>query len=179
MKAMHKYEHGSIFFVPLRDGGFARGIVARFDGRGLVFGYFFGPRLSTVPRELDQTKLFAKDAILVGQFGDIGLRNGEWPLVAKLEDWNSESWPMPLFTSHAEREDQVILTEYDEYTLDTKKVMTKLRTEVDAAMLPIDRVMGYGSVEVKLTTLLNGSQSGSVNQTFERLGDSGTRGSCS
>src|SRR5207247_10946755 len=35
------YEEGTRFAVPLRDGGYGVGIVARIGGRGVTIGYFF------------------------------------------------------------------------------------------------------------------------------------------
>ena len=152
--AKYNYEEGSVFFVPLRTGGYARGLVARCDGRGLVFGYFFGPRFASIPNEVDASHLKACDAILFGQFSDIGLRKGEWPIVARIANWERQLWPMPMFASNAEHEDSMVLTEYDEDTLNVKSVVTKPRSEISANDFPIDRVMGYGSVEKKLTQLL-------------------------
>lgn len=152
----YDYEEGSVFFVPLRTGGFARGVVARCDGRGLVFGYFFGPRFASIPNDVEANQLKAGDAILIGKFGDIGLRKGEWPVVAKISTWQRESWPMPLFSSRAERDDYVALAEYDEDTFELKRVTTRPRSEVADEDFLVDRVMGYGSVEKKLTELLQG-----------------------
>lgn len=38
------YREGSRFAVPLRQGGYAVGLVARVNPRGVLLGYFFGPR---------------------------------------------------------------------------------------------------------------------------------------
>ena len=38
------YSEGSVFLVPLTDGGYARGVVARSGPKGKVlFGYILGP----------------------------------------------------------------------------------------------------------------------------------------
>jgi hypothetical protein len=47
------YREGDWFAVPLRDGGYAVGLVARMDNRGGVLGYFFGPRRDDVPSPSD------------------------------------------------------------------------------------------------------------------------------
>ena len=48
------YSEGSVFLVPLRNGGYARGVVARATGEGKgLFGYFFGPRLASCHRRSD------------------------------------------------------------------------------------------------------------------------------
>jgi hypothetical protein len=41
---------GDGFAVPLRDGGYAIGVVARMDRKGSVLGYFFGPRYDEPPK---------------------------------------------------------------------------------------------------------------------------------
>ncbi len=37
------YSEGDCISIPLREGGYARGVVARMNGSGIIFGYFFGP----------------------------------------------------------------------------------------------------------------------------------------
>jgi hypothetical protein len=60
---------------------------------------------------------------------------------------------MPAFCSAHEDENMVTITLYDDSTLDTKSVNTVPRSE-ETARLPVDRVMGYGAVEIRLTRLL-------------------------
>jgi hypothetical protein len=155
MMAKHQYGYdvGSIFCVPLRDGGYARGIVARCDHQGLVFGYFFGPRMQSESECVHAGDLKPEDAILLGQFGDIGLRNGEWRLTGSVEPWSPDEWPMPAFSSPADDTSMVTITDYDDNTLNTKSVRKVAQSE-ETAKLPVDRVMGYGSVEIRLTRLL-------------------------
>jgi hypothetical protein len=155
MMVKHKYDYdvGSIFCVPLRDGGYATGIVARCDHKGLAFGYFFGPRLESIPESIALRDLSAEKAVLIGQFGDIGLKKGEWRLVGSIDQWNPDAWPMPAFCSPDDDEKMVTITYYDDRTLDTKSVSTVPRSE-ETAKLPVDRVMGYGAVEIRLTRLL-------------------------
>lgn len=38
---------GAVFLIPLRDFGYAIGVLARSDGDGQCFGYFFGPRVKS------------------------------------------------------------------------------------------------------------------------------------
>ena len=91
------YSEGSTFFIPLRNGGYARGVVARAspDGKG-VMGYFFGPRLSSTGR-VAWDDLDPANAILRIRFGDLGLINGEWPICGEIPNWNRSEWPMPDF----------------------------------------------------------------------------------
>ncbi len=153
----YDYDVGSIFCVPLRDGGYAYGVAARCDKQGLVFGYFFEPRLDSEPPSGLDADLHPENAILVGQFGDIGLKNGEWRIVGTVKPWRPENWPMPPFVSAADEQDCVTLTEYDENTFETKSVSTLPRS-AETENLPVDRVMGYGSVEIRLTRILEAPQ---------------------
>src|SRR6266478_2941838 len=92
-----KYSEGTVFLVPLRTGGYARGVVARASSKGKVLlGYFFGPRLVSSDAgelgDLDPAK-----AILRVRFGDLGLINGEWTIRSRIVRWNRSEWPMPDF----------------------------------------------------------------------------------
>src|SRR5262249_24112871 len=90
------YREGTVFLVPLRTGGYARGVVARSGPKGKVlFGYFFGPRLS-VP-EVNALALDPSKAILRAMFGDLGLIKKEWPIVGWVDGWDRSRWPMPDF----------------------------------------------------------------------------------
>ena len=91
------YAEGSVFLIPLRKGGFGRGVVARSAPRGKVLlGYFFGPRLEAKARAtLDG--LGPEFAVARARFGDLGLINGDWPVIGKVANWDRTSWPMPDF----------------------------------------------------------------------------------
>jgi len=70
------YSEGSVFLVPLRDGGYARGVVARAGPKGkILMGYFFGPRLATRD-DMPLSDLAPAQAILRMRFADLGLING-------------------------------------------------------------------------------------------------------
>lgn len=98
MKAAQKYPESTVFAVPLEGGGYALGLVARRAPRGrILFGYFFGPRLSSVPKLNEVPHLNQFHAIDKCQFGDLGLFEGSWPVIGQLKPWNREDWPMPLF----------------------------------------------------------------------------------
>ncbi len=91
------YSEGSAFFVPLPDGGSARGVVARMAPKGkILLGYFFGPRLDQ-GADPALEHLNAKDAILCVRFGDLGLIDGHWPILGNLPVWKRSEWPMPDF----------------------------------------------------------------------------------
>ena len=93
------YSEGDWFAVPLPDGGYGVGLVARAQPKhgGVLLGYFFGPRLS-VPPSIDQVRFLSPtSAIMVRLFGHLDIRQGRWPIIGKVSDWNREHWPMPAF----------------------------------------------------------------------------------
>jgi hypothetical protein len=91
------YKEGDWFAVPLSGKGFSVGLVARANGRGVLLGYFFGPRRSELPNVADLVELSPIDAVLVGQFGHLGLKQERWPVLGALDGWERERWPMPSF----------------------------------------------------------------------------------
>ncbi|MGH7485682.1 MAG: hypothetical protein ACREMY_08785, partial [bacterium] len=64
--------------VPLRDGSYAMGIIARAAASGILFGYFFGTTFDHVPAAEQFAGLKAGQAVLVIEFGSLGLRSGTW-----------------------------------------------------------------------------------------------------
>lgn len=145
------YAQGTVFLVPLRGGGYARGVAARLDGSGGVFGYFFGPRLNS-PGEGTTRGLDPHQAVALGQFGDLHLINNEWPQLGKIENWSANEWPMPPLIRVDEFDWKATLTHFDDRTferIDRKAVSPTLLDQY-----PEDGSHGAGSVEIWLTKLL-------------------------
>lgn len=90
------YQEGQWFAVPLLDGGYTIGIVARASPKGVLARYFFGPRRDILPALADVSELTADDAVLVGRFGYLGLKQGAWPALGSLDGWRRDEWPMPV-----------------------------------------------------------------------------------
>ena len=146
------YSEGDCLAVPLRSGGYARGIIARMDGKGGVLGYFFGPMFRSLEKIKDCSDLKADKAILVGRCGDLGLLNGEWKVIDRLSNWNKSEWPMPPFIRVDESESRAWLSYYDENDFSFIKEERVSPELVNA--YPYDRDMGYGAVELRLTKRL-------------------------
>ena len=153
------YEEGTCFFVPLRNGGYARGLVARCDGDGRLFVYFFGPKLSTPTNEF--VKISYQSALIAIKCGDLGLLNGEWKLAGSLAGWDRANWPFPPLFRENKIEGWAKLSFYDDHTLDflyEESVEPEKRS-----WYPEDSLYGYGAAEILLTKLLERS-SGSKDQ---------------
>lgn len=145
------YSEGTLFAVPLRDGGFGWGVISRLNGEGVALGYFFGPRYQTLEALKVQLNPSPQKAVLFGRFGDLGLVKGTWPILENLSNWRREEWPMPAFVREVDGE--LIQSKYDEALgfIAECKISSK-GTYIDVCK---DSVMGYGFVEVRLTKLLS------------------------
>lgn len=143
---------GTWFAVPLRSGGFARGIVARSSGKGTVFGYFFGQKLDLLGNMSDLESLSPSDSILIGQFGDRGLVRGEWEVLGEADNWDPSIWPLPNFSRIDEAEGTALKITLSEQL---RHVSEEPCEPAVLTNLPEDSVMGQGYVEHLLTSMLS------------------------
>jgi Immunity protein 26 len=148
------YGEGDWFAVPLREGGFAVGVVARANPKGALLGYFFGPRRTSVPSPDDVAGLQAEGAALVGKFGDLGLTGGRWPIVGRLADWDRTEWPMPVFLRYEELTGRSFRVFYDDGDPVRPIREVQVSPGVDEQG-PKDGLMGAGFVEIVLTHSLS------------------------
>jgi hypothetical protein len=146
------YTLGTRFWVPLRDGGFARGLVARMNERGVIFAYFFPPNVAS-PGDWNRAgPISVENCTLRAQVGDLGLTNGEWKIDSQLPNWTAEAWPMPPFVRR-DSSGQFLISTYDDQIQFQSE---RGGTPSDLEKFPKDVLMGYGSAEIKLTKLLAG-----------------------
>jgi hypothetical protein len=150
MKAIN-YREGTSFFVPLRSGGVARGVVARLDGAGTFLAYFFGPALKFV--ESKPIDLEPSSACLVGLCGDLGLIKGSWPIAGDQPMWKRECWPVPPLYRQDEKAEKAWLSFYDDRNL--ALIREEPTSFTGDCSRPYDRLMGYGAAEIRLTKLLS------------------------
>jgi len=147
------YSDGDWFAVPLQEGGgYGAGIVAHHDGRGGVIGYLFGHRFSEVPTLDDVAGLQPSDSIRVMRFGDLGLIKGQWPILGKLEHWDSDDWPIPPF-GRREPTGRALRVIYSAEDLAGPLREEPISNE-ECDRLPRDALSGAGAVELVLTQLL-------------------------
>ncbi|QDT90824.1 Imm26 family immunity protein [Gimesia algae] len=156
-KYVNNYSNGTVFCVPLKNGKYARGVVARSDEELGIFGYFFGPCLDSIPATLDESQLCIEETVLAGIFSGMGLCIGEWKQLGNIKSFQRKDWPMPMLINTEDESDRVELVEYDEDTLAEKLISVSTRGEVDIDAYPEDGVMGYKYVEDILTMKLDPS----------------------
>ncbi|MGX5827522.1 Imm26 family immunity protein [Mesorhizobium sp. 43Arga] len=145
------YREGSVFRIPLPDGGFARGVVARMAPRGrILLGYFFGPRMFSA--DTNASDLLPTEAVVVGRFGDLHLIDGKWEVFGEIGGWNRTYWPIPEFIHHdllRIMPDMIVRYSDDDIVRGTRE-----RRSVLPAGLAEDGLMGAEFVEIRLSGLL-------------------------
>jgi len=153
-----RYTEGQWFAVPLRDRGYALGIIVRgsYKTRGGL-GYFFGPRYEEVPDERETWLKQPADAILITWFGDLGIILGEWPLIPSTRPFRREEWPVPKFQSiDPMNPSKGWLVEYRQEANGWELPIRRTYHDAkDLVGLPEDGIDGYKAVEIVLTQLLS------------------------
>jgi hypothetical protein len=144
------YREGTWFSVPLRTGGFAVGVVAKLDGHGGIFGYFFKPARSGLPTMAELSQLASQDAVFMRRFGDLGILKGKWPIVGHSEHWDAPSWPMPPFVSVDRVSGKAFLVTLGDRF---EELSRQDHVPSSADRYPEDADSGYGAVELHLTRI--------------------------
>lgn len=150
------YREGDVFAVPLLDGGFALGVVARVGPNGPIpLGYFFGPKIQQVPSS-EAIALNPAEALRIWRFGDLHLMDGRWPVVSRVKDWRREDWPMPKFIREEPIRGMTWLVTYSDSDPGVGVSNERCgREKLDDHEK--DLLRGAGVVEIKLTKLLSGT----------------------
>src|ERR1043166_8367687 len=123
------------------------------NGRGIVFGYFFGPKILQLADVRIASDLTPERAVLTCQFGDLGLLNQQWPVVGKIPRWSCEQWPMPTFLYADPNGNTGFIREYDKDSLKCVREQKVLLSQISKGEFPKDGLKGYGAVEITLTKL--------------------------
>jgi len=145
------YREGTWFAVPLADGTFATGVVARLNGTGLTFCHFFGPRRIEMATIEAVERLQSEQAILREKVGDLGLIRHEWPIIGTSSQWVRSEWPLPTFISQDGITGQMLEFVYD----DNLKIVEQRAYGGTGPIEPLpEGVAGSGYVEDVLSDLL-------------------------
>lgn len=149
-----KYSEGDLFGVPLADGGFGVGLVVRKSKRGVLFGYFFGPRREDIPALDELHGLEPARSVLAGLFGDLDIRDSLWPVIGGMPGWSRERWPLPYFKGRGESDDgSTVRITRDEDDLTTKLSIVKFPSAASFEGVK-DGLMGSGFAALRLNRLI-------------------------
>lgn len=142
-----------MFAVPLERGGYGIGVVSRSKPRGrVILCHFFGPRLKERPLGGDDWNLDPVTAVLILRVGDLGLVQGDWPVVGRVANWSREQWKVPDFVRRESLRDVTWVVTYAD--TDPSEVAREVRTFDECANLPEDGLSGYVAAELHLDQFL-------------------------
>lgn len=146
------YSEGTWFAVPLRQGGFAVGVVARATAEGkVILCYFFGPSRTSVPALPDVERFGPSDAVRVLRVGDLSLLQGEWPIIGNTASWKRLEWEIPPFVRRDDLSRKAWRVQYSD--ADPNSIEHEEPEQYEST-LERDAVLGAGAVELVLTKLL-------------------------
>lgn len=154
MKKAIRHEDGTWFGIPLRNGGFGTGVIARHSPDGsILLAYLFGPKRKEVPSLAEVSKLSPQDALKVIRVGALGLVDGSWPTIGRVASWQREDWPMPQFVRRDDLSEKAWLVTYSDG--DPNDVIEEQSVPFDITNVERDALHGAGAAEIVLTRLLS------------------------
>jgi hypothetical protein len=149
------YTEGDWIAVPLPQGGWAAGIIARVQAGHILLGYFFGVAFQQIPGVDEVSNFTPSQAILIRRFGDLGIRQQRWKIIGRSEVWDRQLWPMTAFVHY----DLVNGRPYKrEYSDRGGGIFVKETAcdEMTAKPLPEDGLWGARALEIRLGKALSG-----------------------
>lgn len=147
------YGNGTWFAIPLRNGGYGTGIIARDSGDGILLIYMFGPRVLRPLQLSEVERLTRHDAVKVSIAGDLGLLRGAWPIIGQALSWTAEAWPVPQFLRQLEKDARAwLVTLADD---DPSQVLSEERVSSETTGYERYVISGAGAVEITMTRLLS------------------------
>ena len=151
-KTKVKTKEGDLFVVPLIQGGYALGLIAR-QFKKIVLGYFFAKVYPQVPESVIGSDLKVEKIIFIGKFSSLAFEDGNWPLV-KAENFvfNRDEWVIPVFKMQHPLTEEYFAVIYDETLLNEKRYKI---TKEDADKLFKYGLNGYENLREILSEILD------------------------
>lgn len=87
---------GSVFAIPTIKNEYLTGIVVREEGN-ILLCYFFGTLYRKIPKQDEVENIINDDILYVKQVSNMGLKDNEWKVIAKLDRIDKEKWDIPIF----------------------------------------------------------------------------------
>lgn len=159
--AGRKGGEGTWFAIPLSDGGWAVGVVAR-RARTLFLGYFFGPAWRVLPCIGDVAGLSRVDAKLIARVSDLGVQRGQWPILGVSSSWHRDDWPVPVFVRRDVLSGEISGVRYDGDNVEEEIECTEI-PESTAGDAPDDGSFGHVALQIALSEMLDRERSVGVN----------------
>jgi hypothetical protein len=116
----------------------------------MLLGYFFEPPLVGPPTIDDTRNLTARDAFYITRFGDLGIIEGQWPVVSDDGIWARDDWPVPTFGRIVDiGQGWACAITYDESELEKTTGEVRISRE-QALQLPEDGYAGHNWLKLRL-----------------------------
>ena len=144
-------KEGDVIAIPLNQGGYGIGLVARTNKRTML-GYFFNNVYQTVPTDILPGEINEKNVVLVAKFSSLGIEDGTWPILARFSNFTKTGWPIPVFKMQHALTGKYFAIIYEEDLLNEKS--RHLVTGQEASLLFEHGSHGYISLENALSKLL-------------------------
>ena len=149
------YNEGDWIAIPLPQGGWAAGVIARVQQGHTLLGYFFGVAFDQIPGVEEISYFTPSQAILIRMFSDLGIRQQRWKIIGPSETWNRNLWPMTAFVHYDLLNGRPYKREYSD-SGDGIFVKETACDEMTAKSLPEDGLSGARALEIRLGKLLDG-----------------------
>lgn len=148
-----EFKEGTWFAIPLEQGGYAVGRVARRTRKGeIILAYFFGPRRDSVPTVDELEKLSPQSTIKIARVGTMGIFEGSWPIIGESPKWERQKWAVPQFIRNDKISKSSWRVVYDED--DPNLVISDERIPYDSTGYAEDGLFGSEAAEMLLSDLL-------------------------
>lgn len=145
------HSEGDIFAVPLEQGGFGVGVIARM-GRNMILAYFLDIQLDSHDAWRSSARPRKEMAVWIAFVGDLKLSDGRWPLLGRVQPWKRSDWPVPEFARREEFTGRSYRVIYGD-GIDSRPV--EILADLQEILgLPEDGPAGAGFVEERLSQLL-------------------------
>ena len=116
-------------------------------------GLFFKIKLFKCNDDFDKNLISKSNAVKAVRVGDLGLINGEWPILGSIENWDRREWPMPNFLRREELANRDWVVTYDD--ADPTSVIREERVPYGSVELGANGLYGYGAAEKLMTRMLS------------------------
>ncbi|MBS4063776.1 MAG: hypothetical protein KGZ74_04410 [Chitinophagaceae bacterium] len=145
-----KLKEGDFFSIPLTQGGYGIGLVAR-EYRTITLGYFFDIIYQNIPEKINDRDIRNWRIALIGIFSSLGIKNGEWPLLKTDFIFNKEEWPIPIFKTQEPLTEKYFAVKVDITLMNDERYLI---SEEEAKAYFKHVSYGYESLSKQLSTIL-------------------------
>lgn len=159
MSELQQYDEGDLVAIPLRDGTWGCGLVARKQRRpeyGVRMAIVYGLRWQSpnVPTLQQCQELGTDDVVTFFLCEDSCLTGGRWPVLGQMPGFSHASWPVLPFLDGSKWFAWIDNEQFDIWDLDRSLIA---KDDEPYFRLPYSQC-GGGAVEVALTRVLKGEK---------------------